>query len=88
MTRLADGKRGRAPTGICLMARRLSSKALDIMPRKGMHFMVMYLLKCQEIAELKAFILENCDEFAVAVREQIVLLHDFEDKMHESDDEK
>ena len=33
MTRLADGKRGRAPTGICLMARRLSSKALDIMPR-------------------------------------------------------
>ena len=36
----------------------------------------------------KAFILENCDEFAVAVREQIVLLHDLEDKMHESDDEK
>lgn len=33
MTRLADGKRGGAPTGICLMARRLSSKALDIMPR-------------------------------------------------------
>ena len=52
---------------------------------KGMHFMVMYLLKCQEIAELKAFIQENCDEFSVAVREQIVLLHDFEDKMHESD---
>lgn len=50
-----------------------------------MHFMVMYLLKCQEIAELKAFIQENCDEFSVAVREQIVLLHDFEDKMHESD---
>ena len=89
MTRLADGKRGRAPTGICLMARRLSSKALDIMPRgMGLHFMVMHLLKCQEIAELKAFILENCDEFAVAAREQIVLLHDFEDKMHESDDEK
>ena len=53
-----------------------------------MHFMVMHLLRCKDIAELKAFILENCDEFAVVAREQIVLLHDFEDKMHESDDEK
>ena len=38
------------------------------------------------MAELKSFILENSDEFAVTVREQIVLLHDMEEKMHESDD--
>lgn len=52
----------------------------------GLHFMVMYHLDCEDIAELKTFILENSDEFAVTVREQIVLLHDMEEKMHESDD--
>ena len=52
----------------------------------SMHFMVMYHFDCKDIAELKAFILENSDEFAVSVREQIVLLHDIEEQMHESDD--
>ena len=52
----------------------------------SMHFMVMYNFDCKDIAELKAFILENSDEFAVSVREQIVLLHDLEEQMHESDD--
>lgn len=52
----------------------------------GLHFMVMYHLDCEDIAELKTFILENSDEFAVTVREQIALLHDMEEKMHESDD--
>ena len=51
-----------------------------------MHFMVMYHFDCKDIAEMKAFILENSDEFAVSVREQIVLLHDIEEQMHESDD--
>ena len=52
----------------------------------SMHFMVMYHFDCKDIAELKAFILENSDEFAVSGREQIVLLHDIEEQMHESDD--
>ena len=47
---------------------------------------VEYHLDCEDMAELKTFILENSDEFAVTVREQIVLLHDMEEKIHESDD--
>ena len=49
----------------------------------GLHFMVIYNLACNDIAELKAFILENSDEFAVTVREQIVLLHEIEKKHHD-----
>ena len=52
----------------------------------GLHFMVIHHLRCKDIAELKAYILENSDEFAASVREQIVLLHEIEDKLHESDD--
>ena len=52
----------------------------------GLHFMVIHHLKCQDIAELKAYILENSDAFAASVREQIILLHEIEEKMHESDD--
>lgn len=53
---------------------------------RGLHFMVMHLLSCKDIAELKSFILENSEEFAVTVREQIGLLHDMEEKKHETDD--
>jgi hypothetical protein len=35
---------------------------------------------------LKACILENSDEFAVCVREQILLLHHIVEKVHKSDD--
>jgi hypothetical protein len=52
----------------------------------GLHFMVIHHLRCKDIAELKTYIQENCDEFAASVREQIVLLHEIEDKLHESDD--
>ena len=34
----------------------------------------------------QAYILENGDAFAASVREQIILLHTIEEKMHESDD--
>lgn len=53
---------------------------------RGLHFMVMHHLACQDIAELKAFILENSDDFAVIVREQILLLHDIEKKQHQIGD--
>ena len=53
--------------------------------RHGLHFMVIHHLRCRDISELKAFIMENCEEFAVSVREQIVLLHKIETEMHESD---
>ena len=49
----------------------------------GLHFMVIHHLRCKDIAELKAYILENSDAFAASVREQIVLLHEIEDKLHE-----
>ena len=52
----------------------------------GLHFMVIHHLTCKDIAELKAYILENSDAFATSVREQIILLHRIEEKMHESDD--
>ena len=52
----------------------------------GLHFMVMHHLRCKDIAELKTYIQENSDEFAASVREQIVLLHEIEDKLHESGD--
>ena len=48
----------------------------------GLHFMVIYNQACEDIAELKAFIQENSDDFAVCVREQIVLLHDIEKDFH------
>ena len=51
----------------------------------GLHFMVIHHLKCQDIAELKAYILENSDAFAASVREQIILLHEIEEKIHKSD---
>ena len=51
----------------------------------GLHFMVIHHLKCQDIAELKAYILENSDAFAASVREQIILLHHIEEKIHKSD---
>ena len=49
---------------------------------RGLHFTVFYNLACEDIAELKAFIQENSDDFAVSVREQIVLLHDIEEDFH------
>ena len=52
----------------------------------GLHFTVIHHLKCKGIAELKACILENGDAFAASVREQIILLHEIEEKMHETDD--
>ena len=52
----------------------------------GLHFTVIHHLKCKGIAELKAYILENGDAFATSVREQIILLHEIEEKMHETDD--
>ena len=52
----------------------------------GLHFTVIHHLGCKDIAELKAYILENGDAFAASVREQIILLHTIEEKMHESDD--
>ena len=51
----------------------------------GLHFMVIHHLQCQDIAELKAYILENSDAFAASVREQIILLHHIEEKIHKSD---
>ena len=51
----------------------------------GLHFMVIHHLKCKDIAELKAYILENGDAFATCIREQIELLIDIEEQMHESD---
>ena len=51
----------------------------------GLHFMVMHHLKCKDIAQLKTYILENSDAFATCIREQIVLLIDIEEQMHESD---
>ena len=52
----------------------------------GLHFTVIHHLGCKDIAELKACILENGDAFAASVREQIILLHTIEEKVHESDD--
>lgn len=52
----------------------------------GLHFMVIHHLRCQDIDELKAYILENSDEFGACVREQIILLHEIEEKRHESND--
>ena len=52
----------------------------------GLHFMVIHHLKCKDIAQLKTYILENGDAFATSVREQIILLHEIEEKMHETDD--
>ena len=51
----------------------------------GLHFMVIHHLKCKDIAELKTYILENSDAFATCIREQIELLIDIEEQMHESD---
>ncbi len=53
---------------------------------QGLHFMVIHHLKCKDIAKLKTCILENSDEFAVCVREQILLLLHIVEKVHESDD--
>lgn len=44
----------------------------------ALHFMVMHHRTCKDIEKLKAFIMENNDEFASCVREQIVLLHGIE----------
>lgn len=52
----------------------------------GLHFTVIHHHACQDLVELKDYILANSDEFAVSVREQIVLLHEIELKMYESDD--
>lgn len=52
----------------------------------GLHFTVIHHQACQDLVELKDYILANSDEFAVSVREQIVLLHEIELKMYESDD--
>ena len=51
----------------------------------GLHFMVIHHLKCKDIAELKTYILENSDAFATCIREQIELLIDIKEQMHESD---
>jgi len=51
----------------------------------GLHFTVMHHLRCKDIDNLKASILENSDAFATTVREQIILLHIIEEKKHESD---
>ena len=51
----------------------------------GLHFMVIHHLKCKDIAQLKTYILENSDEFATCMREQIELLIDIKEQMHESD---
>ena len=51
----------------------------------GLHFMVMHHLHCQDIAKLKAYILENSDAFATSVREQIVLLMDIKEQMYQSE---
>ena len=53
----------------------------------GLHFMVMHHLRCKDIAELKAYIFENSDEFATSVKEQIVLLHDIEENIHDQHSE-
>ncbi len=50
--------------------------------KRSLHFMVIYNLACEDITELKASLQENSDDFAVCVREQIVLLHHIEDKFH------
>ena len=52
---------------------------------EGLHFMVIHHLTCKDIAQLKTYILENSDAFATCIREQIVLLIDIEEQMHESD---
>ena len=49
----------------------------------GLHFMVMFNMACKDIDELKTFILDNSDEFARMVREQINLLHDIERQQYE-----
>ena len=51
----------------------------------GLHFMVIHHLKCKDIDELKTYILENSDAFATCIREQIELLIDIKEQMHESD---
>ena len=51
----------------------------------GLHFMVIHHLKCKDIALLKTYILENSDAFATCIREQIELLIDIKEQMHESD---
>ena len=50
---------------------------------RGLHFMVMYNLKCKDLAALKTFILENSDEFACTVREQMNLFHQKEEELFE-----
>jgi len=55
---------------------------------KGLHFMVMHHQQCKDISELKTFILANSDEFAVSIREQMLLLLDIEEQMHESERRK
>lgn len=52
---------------------------------KGLHFMVMHNIGCKDFDELKAYILENSEEFAVCVREQMNLLVEIEERMHKSD---
>ena len=47
--------------------------------------MVIHHLKCKDIAQLKTYILENSDKFATCIREQIELLIDIKEQMHESD---
>jgi len=54
----------------------------------GLHFMVMHHPGCKDIAELKAFILENSDEFAVAVREQLYLFHQIGMKRYKEDSDR
>ena len=51
----------------------------------GLHFMVIHHLHCKDITELKSYILENSDVFATCIREQIELLIDIKEQMHESD---
>ena len=51
----------------------------------GLHFMVIHHLHCKDITELKSYILENSDAFATCIREQIELLIDIKEQMHESD---
>jgi hypothetical protein len=52
----------------------------------GLHFTVMHHRECKDIDGLKTYIMENGDAFAASVREQIILLHRIEEKMHATDD--
>ena len=101
MLNLADGKRGGAEMthAINRIFHLWARSNQDVIDGKvtffdgaghhaeghGLHFMVIHHLKCKDIAQLKTYILENSDAFATCIREQIELLIDIKEQMHESD---